>query len=163
MFLQMAQMLIHVAMDFLLLGYFDMGIAGLAIAGWISRGVTMIPLIILLFVRIKDFPRAKKIFRWIMFKKITSLAIPSCLAHAASALQVLLVNRLINSFGTHTVTGINISNNISNFSLLIINAVASGAGAFASQNFGAKHMKRIKNAETSVCGSTLSTAWCSLW
>ncbi len=144
MYLQIAQIIIHIAMDFLLLGYFDMGIAGLAVAGWISRGVTMIPLIILLFVRIKEFPRAKKIFRWIVFKKITTIALPSCLAHAASALQVLLVNRLVNSFGTHVVTGVNISGNISNFALLIINAVASAAGAFASQNFGAKHMKRIK-------------------
>jgi len=144
MFLQIAQIVIHIGMDFLLLGHFKMGIAGLAVAGWISRGVTMIPLVILLFVRIKDFPRTKRIFRWIVFKKITTIALPSCLAHAASALQVLLVNRLVNSFGTHTVTGINISNNISNFALLIINAVASAAGAFASQNFGAKHMKRIK-------------------
>ncbi|MBQ6946835.1 MAG: hypothetical protein IJN42_02210 [Clostridia bacterium] len=145
MYLQIAQLTLHVLMDFLLLGYFNMGIAGLAIAGWISRGVTMIPLIWLLFVRIKDFPKPKHYFHMMTFKKIWSLALPSCLAHAASALQVLLVNRLVNSFGTHVVTGNSIAGNINNFFLLIINAIASGAGAFASQNFGAKHMKRIKN------------------
>ncbi len=145
MYLQMAQLTIHIVMDIVLLGFFNMGIAGLAIAGWISRGITMIPLIWLLFVRIKSFPRPKHYFHWMTFKKIWSLALPSCLAHAASALQALLVNRLINSFGAHVVTGNSIAGNINNFFLLIINAVASAAGAFASQNFGAKHMKRIKN------------------
>ena len=145
MFLQIAQLVLHILMDFLLLGQFHMGIAGLAVAGWISRGVTMIPLIWLLFIRIKDFPKPKHYFHKMTFKKICSLALPSCLAHAASALQVLLVNRLINSFGTYVVTGNSIAGSISNFFLLIINAVASAAGAFASQNFGAKHMRRIKH------------------
>ena len=145
MFLQIAQLTLHILMDFLLLGKFRLGIAGLAIAGWISRGVTMIPLIILLFARIRSFPKPKKLFRPSMFRKITALALPSCLAHAASAIQVLLVNRLINSFGAHVVTGNSIAGNINNFFLLIINAVASAAGAFASQNFGAKHIKRIKH------------------
>ncbi len=144
MYLQIAQLGLHILLDFILLGKFEMGIMGLAVAGWISRGVTIIPLIYLLIKRIKEFSNPEHYFNIDTFKKISKIAIPSCIAHAASALQVLLVNRLINSFGVHVVTGNNIASNINGFFLLIVNAIASAAGAFASQNYGAKHIKRIK-------------------
>ena len=150
MIFQTAQMLLHIGFDYLLLEVADLGVMGVALAGWCSRSLTLIPLITILFVRMRSFPPTKKYFRFTLFKKITSLALPACLANIMSTLGMVLVNRLINSFGTQVVTGNNIASNVNNFCFIFTNAFGSCAGAFASQNFGAKHMQRIKKCGT-IC------------
>lgn len=144
MIFQTGQMLLHIGFDYLLLEVADLGVMGVALAGWCSRSLTLIPLIVILFVRMRSFPATQKYFRLSLFKKITSLALPACLANIMSTLGMVLVNRLVNSFGTQAVTGGNIASNINSFCFIFTNAFAAYAGAFASQNFGAKHMKRIQ-------------------
>lgn len=146
MYLQIAQIILHIFLDFLLLGVYKLGIVGLAVAGWVSRGVTMIPLIWILFRHIRELPKPLHFFHKQTFQRICNLALPSCLGHGGNAVQALLINRLVNSFDVYVVTGCNIADNINNFTLLLVNAVASGAGAFAAQNYGAKHIKRIKQS-----------------
>ena len=145
MYFQGAQLILHIGLDFVLLKYAGLGVLGLALAGIISRSVTLIPLTVILFARIRrEFPRVSKWFDKELFKRITAQAIPACLANSINALSNLMVARLVNSFGAYVVTGNNIVGNINNLVYLFTNSVASAAGSFASQNFGAHFLHRIR-------------------
>ena len=145
MYFQGAQLILHIGLDFVLLKYAGLGVLGLALAGIISRTVTLIPLTVILFIRIRrEFPIVKKWFDKDLFKKITAQAIPACMANSINALSNLMVARLVNSFGAYVVTGNNIVGNINNLVYLFNQSVASAAGSFASQNFGAHYLHRIR-------------------
>ncbi len=145
MYYQGAQLILHIGLDFVLLKYANLGVLGLALAGIISRTVTLIPLVVILFSRIREeLPQTEKRFDKELFKKITGQAIPACLANSINAVSNLMVARLVNSFGAYVVTGNSIVGNINNLVYLFTNAVASAAGSFASQNFGAHYLHRIR-------------------
>ena len=145
MYFQGAQLVIHIALDYVFLKYGQMGVFGLALAGIVSRTVTLVPLTVLLLVRVKrQFPKPHCYFNKELFKKITGQAIPACLANSINAVSNLLVARLVNSFGAYVVTGGNIVSNINSMVYLFTNSVASAAGSFASQNFGAHFLHRIR-------------------
>ena len=144
MYFQAGQLGLHILLDFVLLKYTSLGIVGLALAGIISRSVTLVPLILLLLRRTRALPKAEKLFDFSTFKRITAQAIPACLANSINMLGALMVTRLINSFGDYAITATNIVNNIDNIVYLFTNSIASAAGSFAAQNFGARNLHRIR-------------------
>lgn len=144
MYFQAAQLGLHILLDFVLLKYTSLGIVGLALAGIISRSVTIVPLIIVLLRRIRALPKADKWFCPAIFKRITAQAIPACMANSINMLGALLVTRLTNSFGDYAITATNIVNNVNNIVYLFTNSIASAAGSFAAQNFGARSLHRIR-------------------
>lgn len=144
MYFQAAQLGLHIGLDYVLLKFTGLGVVGLALAGIISRTVTLIPLTVILLRRMRTFPKAKKFFCPEIFKKITAQAIPACIANSINSLGSLLVTRLINSFGDYAITANNIVSNINNMVYLFTNSVASAAGSFAAQNFGAHSLHRIR-------------------
>lgn len=144
MYFQAAQLTLHIGLDFILLKYTPLGVAGLALAGIISRSVTLIPLVLILLRRMRVFPKAQKRFCPDIFKKITAQAIPACMANSINMIGALLVTRLINSFGDYAITANNIVTNINNIVYLFTNSVASAAGSFAAQNFGAHSLHRVR-------------------
>ncbi|MBQ7935519.1 MAG: hypothetical protein IJ333_04140 [Clostridia bacterium] len=144
MYFQAAQLVLHIGLDFVLLKYTPLGVMGLALAGIISRSVTLIPLLIILLRRIQAFPKPEKRFCPFIFKKITAQAIPACLANSINMFGALFVTRLVNSFGDYAITANNIVGNINNMVFIFTNSVASAAGSFAAQNFGAHSLHRVR-------------------
>ena len=145
MYMQIADTMLHILLNFVLLKYFQAGIIGVALAGIISRGVTLIPLVIKIIKTFAAFPKAHLYFSRPSAKNFVKIGVPSCLGNALGNIQVLLMTRLINSCGTAVVTGNSISGQINNLAFLFTNTVASAAGSFAAQNYGAGHIRRIKN------------------
>ncbi|MBQ8600417.1 MAG: polysaccharide biosynthesis C-terminal domain-containing protein [Clostridia bacterium] len=144
MYFQISQSILHVIMNYVLIQYGRLGILGPAISGIITRTAVLIPLAIILLKRMKDFPAASRFFSKDAFRNITAQAIPACLANTINSIGNLAVARLVNSFGAYVVTGNSIVGNITNIVYLFSYATANAAGSFASQNFGAHYVRRIR-------------------
>lgn len=156
MYFQIAQSILHVIMNYILIRYGNMGILGPSVSGIITRTAVLIPLAVIMLKKFKVFPAAERIFSKDAFKKITAQAIPACLANSINALGNLLVSRLINSFGAFVVTGNSIVGNIINMVKIFSYATANAAGSFVSQNYGANHIRRIRRcAQVMMLGNLL--------
>lgn len=160
MYFQIAQICVHILMDYVLLKYLHMGIPGLVLAGLIGRLTTFVPLLIILLKRIRPYPKVRHLFNLGSFRKIVTYALPSCLANSVGAVQQLAVTNLINSCGAAVVTGNAIASNINNICFIITNAVGSAAGSFAAQNYGAHNLHRIKRCAF-ICAA-INLAYCLL-
>ncbi len=146
MYFQFAQSILHILMNYVLIRYGRMGILGPSVSGIITRTAVLIPMAVIMLKKLRAFPKAPRFFSKEAFRKITAQAVPACLANSINAVGNLAVSRLINSFGAFVVTGNSIVGNITGIVNTFSYATASAAGSFASQNYGAHHIRRIRRS-----------------
>jgi putative MATE family efflux protein len=89
-------------------------------------------------------------------KKIITLGIPSALSQAFQSLGFLIINSMILSYGTATVSGFGVGNTINNFVLMPALGVGGSIATFVGQNIGAENPQRAKQSvKTAMILSTI--------
>lgn len=144
MLTQIICFVLNIGLELALVAVFDMGVAGVAWSGFITRGINFLIVLIAIFKKTHKFPKSDKIFDFKIFKKILSVGFPASIAHSIGAINSLVIHRLINSFDTPIIAGYNIAAKIDSLFMLFINTIASSCGTLVSQNYGARDMHRVR-------------------
>ena len=137
---------VNVALDLLLVGAMDMGVAGAAVATVISQVVSAV-LCIIKLTR-SDGPYRLEIkrigFDLPLLKKITSQGIPSGVQNSIIAIANVVVQSNINTFGSDAMAGCGSYSKVEGFVFLPITAFAMALTTFIGQNLGAGQFDRAK-------------------
>ena len=135
----------NILMDILFVAAFHMGVAGVAWATFICQGVSAILSIIVVFRRlIKIKTKGKvEIFSWSILAKITAIAVPSILQQSFVSVGNIIIQGVINSFGTAVMAGYSASVKLNNLVITSMTTFANGVSNFTSQNIGAEKFKRV--------------------
>lgn len=145
--------LVNVALNLLLVIVFRMAVAGVAIATVASQVVSMV-LVLLCLLRshgvIRLAPGECRIDRPSALRMIR-VGLPAGLQGSLFSISNVLIQSSVNSFGSLVVAGNGVASNIEGFVYTAMNAQHQAAMTFASQNFGAGKMDRVKR-----------TLWCCL-
>lgn len=123
----------------------ELGIKGAAIATVISRSLTAITAISVLYFREKiisfSFGELKDIIK--TWKKILYIGIPNALIQMALPISAAITTRLLASYGAHIVAGYGVASKIEFFAMSFIMALNSVMGPFVGQNLGSKMYERV--------------------
>jgi putative MATE family efflux protein len=123
-----------------------LGIAGAAIATVISRSLTFIISLSVLFFRDKMltfvFPKIKEIFQ--SWKRILFIGLPTASTRIVVPLGIGVVTRLVSTYGKEAVAAYGVSSRIEFFALTVIAALSSVLGPFIGQNWGAGEHGRVR-------------------
>lgn len=137
---------VNVALDLLLVGAMDMGVAGAAVATVISQVVSAV-LCIIKLTR-SDGPYRLEIkrigFDLPLLKKITSQGVPSGVQNSIIAIANVVVQSNINTFGSDAMAGCGSYSKVEGFVFLPITAFAMALTTFIGQNLGAGQHDRAK-------------------
>ena len=137
---------VNVALDLLLVGAMDMGVAGAAVATVISQVVSAV-LCIIKLTR-SDGPYRLEIkrigFDLPLLKKITSQGVPSGVQNSIIAIANVVVQSNINTFGSDAMAGCGSYSKVEGFVFLPITAFAMALTTFIGQNLGAGQFDRAK-------------------
>ena len=125
---------------------FHLDVADVAIATVISNGVSA-SMIFVFLMREKNEIRLDikrlGISRQVALRMM-KIGIPAGLQSMVFSLSNVIIQSVLNGFGTAAVAGSAVSLNYENFSYFIISAFTQTAVTFTSQNFGARNYERCK-------------------
>ena len=123
-----------------------LGIAGAAIATVISRSLTFIISLAVLFFRDKMLtfvlPKIREIFQ--SWKRILFIGLPTASTRIVVPLGIGVVTRIVSTYGKEAVAAYGVSSRIEFFALTLIAALSSVLSPFIGQNWGARKHDRVR-------------------
>lgn len=136
----------NIFMDILFVTAFDMGVAGVAWATFICQGISCVLAILFVFKRFAKIKTEGKVpvFSWVLLKDISIIAIPSILQQSFISVGNIIIQGIINGFGSGVMAGYAASVKLNNLVITSLTTLGNGISNFTAQNLGAHKPERVK-------------------
>lgn len=137
----------NIAMDILFVAGFHMGVAGVAWATFLCQGVSCILAVIVVFRRLTKIktPERPALFSGKLLQKIAAIAFPSILQQSFISVGNILIQGIINSFGSSVMAGYSASIKLNNLVITSFTTLGNGISNFTAQNLGAGKQERVRS------------------
>lgn len=138
--------LCNIVLDLYFVASLNMGVAGAAWATFIAQGGAAVLAVVTLLLRMKRMVVEEPVayFHVGSLKRIARMALPSIMQQSFVSVGNILIQTLINGYGSSTIAGISSALKLCTFALMCLLTVGSGVSAFTAQNVGAGQYERIK-------------------
>lgn len=122
------------------------GTATVAWATFICQGISCVLAVIFVLKRLATIKTEGKIkiFSFNMFKRIAVIAVPSILQQSFISVGNIVIQGIINGFGTGVVAGYSAAVKLNNLVITSTVTVGNGISNYTAQNLGAKKPERIR-------------------
>ncbi len=139
--------IINIVLDLLFTIAFGWGVFGVAFATIISEFCSWVFGISFInkhysFININVF---RFRFDGGLFKKAMKLGIPSGVQQALFSVGIMVMQALVNSYGSDFMAGFNGANKIDTFAFMPIQSFATAVTTYVGQNVGASKLERVKS------------------
>lgn len=151
LFLGIAAVL-NIALDIALILYFNMGVVGAALATTIAQLVSAVGIFIYIFVRFPQLlpGREERSFSGLALREIMRFSLLTCMQQSVMNFGILMVQGLVNSFGTVIMAAFAAAVKIDSFAYMPVQDFGNAFSTFIAQNFGAGKLERIKQGMRSA-------------
>lgn len=151
LFLGIAAVL-NIAFDIALILYFNMGVVGAALATTIAQLVSAVGIFIYIFVRFPQLlpGREERCFSGLALREIMRFSLLTCMQQSVMNFGILMVQGLVNSFGTVIMAAFAAAVKIDSFAYMPVQDFGNAFSTFIAQNFGAGKLERIKQGMRSA-------------
>ena len=136
----------NIAVDILFVTAFDMGVAGVAWATFLCQGISCVLAAGAVYARLRqaETPEPAPLFSLLLLKKIAVIAIPSILQQSFISVGNLVIQGVINGFGTGVMAGYSAGVKLNNLVITSFTTLANGVSNYTAQNIGAQKLPRVK-------------------
>ncbi len=147
----MISSLSNIGMDILFVTVFSpifpRGVDGVAWATFLCQGVSCILAVICVFMRFKSIKTEGTIsvFSWPILKSIMIIAVPSILQQSFISVGNIIIQGVINTFGSSVIAGYSASVKLNNLVVTSLTTLGNGVSNFTAQNIGAKKLPRVRS------------------
>lgn len=124
---------------------FTRGVDGVAWATFLCQGISCILALVFVFKRlriIKTDEKSRK-FSWKILGEIAYIAIPSILQQSFVSVGNIVIQGIINTFGSSVIAGYSASIKLNNLVITSFNTLGTGMSNYTAQNLGAKKNERV--------------------
>ena len=138
--------IINVILNIVFVRFFNMDVAGVALATTISQTFSAVMIIIALTRRTDNcrlYPRKIKIYRQQLLR-IIRIGFPAGIQGSLFSISNVIIQSSVNSFGSVVLSGNSAAQNIEGFVYTIMNSFHQTALNFTGQNYGAGKYERLK-------------------
>ena len=141
-----AAALLNVGLDLLFVLVFSWGIAGAAIATVIAQYVSGLGILFYMLAKCREFLPGKEdfVFRKSILSEILDLSLLTCAQQSAMNFGILLIQRLVDSFGPITMAAFAAAVKIDSFAYLPVQDFGNAFSTFIAQNYGAGSRERLQ-------------------
>lgn len=138
--------ILNIILDLLFVLKFHWGVQGAAGATVFSQYVSGIGICIYAYVKVKDIRITKEDMYWGKenLSLILNLSVMTSLQQSIMNFGILMVQGLVNSFGTVIMAAFAASVKIDSFAYMPVQDFGNAFSTYVAQNYGAKEEKRIK-------------------
>lgn len=137
---------LNIILDLIFVLVFNFGIAGAAIATVIAQYVSGIGLMLYVMFKCREFVPKRENFKWNkkILNEICDLSILTCAQQSAMNFGILLIQRLVDSFGAVTMAAFAAAVKIDTFAYLPVQDFGNAFSTFVAQNYGAGKISRLR-------------------
>ena len=137
----------NIVLDILFVTAFQMGVSGVAWATFLCQGVSCVLAVITVLKRLRKFKSvgSAKWLDWMILKKFLSIAIPSTLQQSFISLGNIIIQSIINGFGTEVMAGYSGAIKLNNLVITSFTTLGNGMSNYTAQNLGAGKLDRIED------------------
>ncbi len=125
---------------------FTYGVEGVAWATFLCQGVSCVLALVFVFRSFGTIRTEGRVpvFSWELLGKISLIAIPSILQQSFVSIGNILIQGIINTFGTGVIAGYSASIKLNNLVITSLTTLGNGISNFTAQNMGAGKLPRVK-------------------
>src|SRR5699024_7650875 len=138
---------LNIVLDLYMVIVLKMGVAGVAVATVIAQGLSAVISFLILMKTIEkydaDDEHIKKFDRSIL-KTMILLAIPSILQQSIVSIGMVLVQSVVNNFGSSVLAGYSAGTRIESICIVPMIAMGNAISTFTAQNLGANQIERVR-------------------
>ena len=141
-----ASSLSNIGVDILFVTAFDMGVAGVAWATFLCQGISCVLALAVVLLRFRKIETEGIIrcFSWHHFRSFAVIAVPSILQQSFISVGNIVIQSVINGFGSAVMAGYSASVKLNNMVITSLTTLGNGISNFTAQNLGAAKYDRIK-------------------
>lgn len=138
--------LLNILLDMVFVICFGQGVRGVAVATLLAQGVSAVISFVLLMKKLRGYQEEEKFgyYDREMMVSMVKIAIPSILQQSIVHVGILLVQSVVNSFGSSALAGYSAGMRIESLSIVPMLAMGNAMSTFTAQNIGAGKLSRVK-------------------
>ena len=136
--------ILNIVMDLWMVAGLGLGVFGAALATLIAQGISAVFSLLIFLYRMR---RYQSPFQWFDGRKLRSMlriAVPSVLQQSTVSIGMMIVQAVVNPFGTQALAGYAATMRVENVFSLIFVSIGNAVSPYVSQNLGAGRTERIK-------------------
>ena len=135
----------NIGMDILFAAKFRMGVPGLAWATLICQGISCVLALLVIFSRFSRITTEERapLFSWALLREICQVAVPSILQQSFISVGNILLQGIINGFGSGVIAGYSAGVKLNNLVITSFTTIGNGVSNYTAQNLGAQKPQRI--------------------
>lgn len=125
---------------------FPRGVDGVAWATFLCQGISSILAVSVVFRRLNGISTQgkPKLFSWPLLRRISVVAVPSIAQQSFISVGNILIQGIINSFGSGVIAGYAAAIKLNNLVITSLTTFGNGISNFSAQNLGAGKPERIR-------------------
>jgi len=137
---------LNIGLDLYTVRVLHMGVAGAAISTVIAQGLSAVISFVLLLLFLRGFHGEGKtlLYDKDMLARGTKIAIPSIIQQSIVSIGLLLVQSVVNGFGSSVLAGYSAASRIESICIVPMIATGNAVSTFTAQNLGAFKPERVK-------------------
>ena len=141
-----ASSLSNIFVDILFVTTFQMGVAGVAWATFLCQCVSCVLAVTVVFRRLSKVEGAEKapVFSGRILQRILRIAIPSVLQQSFISVGNIILQGVINTFGSGVIAGYSAGVKLNNLVITSFTTLGNGISNYTAQNIGAGKLLRVK-------------------
>ncbi len=136
--------LLNIGLDLYMVRNLGMGVAGAAWATLIAQGLSAVLSFAVFHNRLKKVGSAPSYYSGKVLHKMTKVALPSILQQSIVSIGMMLVQSVVNSFGSAALAGFSAAMRIQYVCTVPMNAIGNAMSPYTGQNMGANKLERVK-------------------
>mgnify|MGYP000867214961 CR=1 FL=1 len=134
----------NVVLDVIFVTRFNMGVAGVAWATLIAQGISVI---LSFSVFIKELRKLEcghtQFFDKAELWNMTKIALPSILQQSTVSIGMMLVQSVVNSFGSEALAGFSAAMRVESICIVPMSGIGNAVSSYTAQNIGARKQERV--------------------
>ena len=149
---------LNIVLDLVFVLVFHWGVSGAAVATTFSQYVSGIGIMLYYVIRFPELRVKRRHMRWdfTILREISSLSFLTCIQQSIMNLGILMVQGLVNSFGTVVMAAFAAAVKIDSFAYMPVQDFGNAFSTFIAQNYGANKRERIQKGIKSAALVSLS-------
>lgn len=139
--------LLNIGLDIWMVGPLQMGVAGAAWATLIAQGISAVLSFSIFLRELKTYPGKLKgrFFDLRELQNMGRVALPSILQQSTVSIGMMLVQSVVNSFGSQMLAGYSAAMRIESICVVPMSAMGNAISSYTAQNIGAGKEDRVRS------------------
>lgn len=135
--------LFNILLDWISVTTFQMGIAGVAWATLAAQGISALLSFAVLLRLLRGFDGENRIFDRNELLPMAKIALPSILQQSTVSIGMMLVQSVVNGFGSEALAGFSAAMRIESMCIVPMTGIGNAVSSYTAQNIGANKKERV--------------------